>query len=171
MIIDSYLSQFDDKLDKFVRMIRLCYNPRTMVSGADLPFLGDYVAAVVWRRALGHNWGHLNLKVFGDILYVRFSEAHSTWEEKKAGSLHPVHLLHSERNDRTGVCRLPVAVCVWAMGYILSMDSLEWCFFSLWSGKTTLVSALVIRLHSRITPGSGCKGRSFSRTSCQQLLL
>lgn len=64
-----------------------------------------------------------------------------------------------------------MAVCVWAMGCILSMDSVEWCFFSLCRGNTTFVRAFVIRRHSRIKPGSGCKGRSFSRTSCRQMLV
>lgn len=71
----------------------------------------------------------------------------------------------SDSHHRAGV--LPVAVCVWATGCILSMLRLAWYFFSLCRGNTTLVRAQVIRLHSRITPGSGCSGRSFSRTSCQ----
>lgn len=62
---------------------------------------------------------------------------------------------------------IPVAVCVWAMEYILSMFIMGWYFFSLCRGNTTLVKALVILLHSRITPGSGCSGHSFWRTSCQ----
>lgn len=81
-------------------------------------------------------------------------------------------IYHRDVSAKTGacnvfVCVLPVAVCVWAIGYILSMLSVGWYCFSLCRGNTTLVKALVIRLHSRITPGSGCRGRSFSRTSCR----
>lgn len=47
--------------------------------GVDLPWFGDHVAAVLWRWALTHHRGHVNVKVFGDILYVGLGEAHSTY--------------------------------------------------------------------------------------------
>ena len=50
----------------------------------DLPRLGGH-QAFLWRWTLTHHRGHLNLKVFGDVLYVGLSEAHSAWQQKKLG--------------------------------------------------------------------------------------
>lgn len=51
----------------------------------DLPRFGSH-QAVLWRWTLTHHRGHLNLKVFGDVLYVGLSEAHSAWQQKKLGN-------------------------------------------------------------------------------------
>lgn len=63
------------------------------------------------------------------------------------------------------LCSAPVAVCDCEIGCILSIFRCECHFFSRCRGKTTFVNAFVILLHSRITPGKGCNGLSFSKTS------
>lgn len=48
-----------------------------------LPWFGGHVAAVLRGWALTHHCGHANLKVFGDILDVGLSEAHSTCQQNE----------------------------------------------------------------------------------------
>lgn len=50
----------------------------SQIRSVDLPWFGGHVAAVLRGWALTHHCGHVNVKVFGDILYVGLSEAHST---------------------------------------------------------------------------------------------
>jgi len=60
---------------------------------------------------------------------------------------------------------VPVAVCVWATGWMRSMPRPGWCLFLLCRGNATFVMTWVIHLHSRITPGNGWNGQSFSSSS------
>ena len=69
------------------------------------------------------------------------------------------------RSEDFACISLPVAVWVCDTGYILSIPSAEFNRFSLCSGNTTLVMALLILLHSNISPGNGWSVFNFSKTS------
>lgn len=75
------------------------------------------------------------------------------------------HMRRQVRSEAFAHICSPVAVWVCEIGYILSIPSAEFNRFSLCSGNTTLVMALLILLHSNISPGNGWSVFNFSKTS------
>lgn len=104
----------------------------------DLPWFGGQVAAILRRRALAHHCGHVNLKIFGDILYVWLGEAHSTWQQNEPDiwMLYIYFNLHCKRASRSLFAWLFVF-------YLLLYASGQWGVFFPWSvsGGTASSSA------------------------------
>lgn len=121
-------------------------------------------STILWWLTFFYKCWHLNFKIFWDILNVWFSEAHTSYARKTSQ-----RWKSQDNADRKlkglSLCSTPVAVCDCEIGCILSIFRCECHFFSRCKGKTTFVKAFVILLHSRITPGKGCNGLSFSKTS------
>lgn len=59
------------------------FKNKTLWSSLTLPCFGRPVTTILWRWALTHHGGHVNLKVFGDVLYVWLGETHSTWGQNE----------------------------------------------------------------------------------------